>query len=120
MKIYLSGDMYSGWQDSFKKIEGHLYLDPRDHGLLMPEDYVKRDLEMVTECDLVLAYLGEFNPSGIGLAVELGYAKALGKPIWLVCDKKEAKWDFIRHLANKTESTLAGLERRLRAVGAKP
>ena len=93
--------MHGNWQDSISAIRGNIYLDPRKHGLTKVEDYVRRDLEMVAECDLVVAYLEASNPSGIGLSVELGYAKALGKEIFLCCEKFEPKWDFIRALATE-------------------
>jgi nucleoside 2-deoxyribosyltransferase len=100
MKVYLSGGMKTGWQDKFRAVEGHTYFDPRDHGLTVPKEYVAWDLERVSECDLVIAYLEASNPSGIGLSVELGYAHAQGKEIFLVCEHKEKKWDFIRALAD--------------------
>ena len=38
----------------------------------------------VARCDMVFAYLSPDNPSGIGMAYEMGYAKALGKPVIFV------------------------------------
>lgn len=102
MRVYLSGGMKDGWQDHIKRdLPGNLYLDPRDHGLNLAKDYTKKDLEMIDECDVVWAYLPLTNPSGIGLAAELGYAKAKGKPIFLAIEHKEKKWDFVKALADE-------------------
>ena len=109
MKVYLSGGMRSGWQDIFKAVarnQGITCFDPRDHGLVDAGAYVKKDLEWVKESDLVMAYLESSNDSGVGLSVELGYAKALGKEIWLVCEKFDKKWDFIRALADAEFKTV--------------
>lgn len=101
MKIYLSGGMKDGWQDHIKRdFPGHVWLDPRDHGLKIARDYTKRDLEMIDESEMIWAYFPLSNPSGIGLAAELGYAKAKGKAIYLAIETKERHWDFVKELAN--------------------
>jgi len=82
MKVYLSGGMRSNWQDIF--IEGYPeieFIDPRSHGLSDPKEYTKWDMEGVRKADLVIAYLEKSNPSGLGLAFEIGYAIGLGKPV---------------------------------------
>jgi nucleoside 2-deoxyribosyltransferase len=105
MKIYLAGDMKSGWQDRFAAmLPARLELiDPRSHGLSDPAAYTAWDLEGVRRADTVVAYMGPHNPSGFGLSIEAGYAHALGKPIIFV-DEMTVDWrgryfDMLRQIA---------------------
>ena len=95
MKVYLSGGMESGWQalvkDRCDEIE---YLDPSRHGLSNPREYTIWDLEHIKQCDIVFAYMESTNPSGIGLTLEIGYAKALNKTIILVDEKSCVDSEF--------------------------
>lgn len=101
MIVYLSGGMTSGWQDEVKKRVSQVrFLDPRDHGLNAPDRYVMWDLAAVSECDIVFAYMESDNPSGIGLAAELGFAKAQGKLIIFVDSKYGKHFDFIRAMSD--------------------
>jgi len=85
MRVYLSGGMRSGWQDKVKAaVSGIEWIDPREHGLELPALYAVWDLTGVRLADVVFAYIEDDNPSGIGLALELGYAKGLGKITILV------------------------------------
>ena len=58
------------------------------------------DLAAVRDCDLVIGYLEHDNPSGIGLAAEVGYAKALGKLIWLVVEEPNDYNMFLTEMAD--------------------
>lgn len=90
MRVYLAGGMKSGWQEVVKSaVPDHVYIDPSTHNLVEPDQYTMWDLAGVNRCDWVFAYMEESNPSGIGMAVEIGYAKALNKPIIFVDGKKE-------------------------------
>lgn len=105
MKIYLAGDMKSGWQDRFaamlpKDVE---LIDPRSHGLTDAAQYTWWDLEGVARADIIMAYMGPHNPSGFGLCLEAGYAYGLGKPIIFV-DEMTVDWrgryfDMLRQIA---------------------
>lgn len=89
-KVYLAGGMKSNWQtivmDSCidKKIK---FINPQKHGLSAPEHYTFWDLYGVSKCDILFGFMGKDNPSGFGLAAEIGYAKALRKTI-ILCDEK--------------------------------
>lgn len=86
--VYLAGGFKSGWQDKVKlKVPQFKYLDPRVHGLDKRIEYTIWDLEAVRRCDWVFAYLESSNPGGFALALEVGYAKALGKRVILVDEK---------------------------------
>ena len=85
MKVYLAGGFRSGWQDAVIRLASHhAFLDPRMHGLTEERDYTKWDLDAIKDSALVFAYLEKDNPSGAGLALEIGYAYALGKVIIFV------------------------------------
>lgn len=86
IKVYLAGDMRSGWQDRITKLlpKTIKISDPRKK----PKEYEKTpalytqwDLSEIRKADIVLAYMCGSNPSGFGLSLELGYACALGKTI---------------------------------------
>jgi Nucleoside 2-deoxyribosyltransferase len=102
--VYLSGGQRSGWQQEVRAEVPQLdYLDPSAHHIEQADAYTAWDLAAVRACDLVFAYLEITNPSGYGLSVEIGYARALGKVVVLVDEKSESD---------------PRLERRLRIVRA--
>jgi nucleoside 2-deoxyribosyltransferase len=87
--IYLAGGFPSGWQDRVKEAAPQFrYLDPRSHRLHHKERYTMWDLEAIRRSDWIFAYLEASNPGGYALAVEIGYAKALGKRIVLINEKR--------------------------------
>ena len=95
MKVYLSGGMKSSWQSFvIGDCDGFEFFDPRRHGLSDPHEYTIWDLEHVRQCDIVFAYMESTNPSGIGLTLEIGYAKALNKTIILVDEKSCVDSEF--------------------------
>ena len=99
MKVYLSGGMHSGWQDTATDefAVGITVLNPRQHGLSAPEQYSAWDREAIKQCDVVLAYMENSNPCGKSLGFEVGYAKGLGKLVVLVDETKHRYMDLIRH-----------------------
>ena len=91
--IYLAGDMKSGWQDDvmmhMKRIDRALkFFDPRTHGLDDEQEYTEWDLSRVRRSDIVFCVLSPTNPAGQGMALEVGFAKALGKLIIWVEDEE--------------------------------
>lgn len=108
-KVYLSGGMNQyNWQ---KKViesvecEGYTFFNPREHMLKDSKQYTFWDLYYVQKCDIVFAYMEKENPSGYGLTLEIGYAKALNKPIILVDERSKAKDDFTRYFKIVRESS---------------
>lgn len=88
-KIYLAGGFKSGWQDiviSSIKNNGVRFLDPRKHGIKSSDEYTEWDLNAVRESDILFAFMEANNPGGYALALEIGYAKALGKTIIFIDD----------------------------------
>lgn len=89
MKIYLSGGMRSGWQDNVPEIKGVSYLDPRIESPqnLTMLDFVKKDIELVKESDLVFLYMEKTNPTGYGAIWECAVAVENNIPIIAVWEK---------------------------------
>jgi hypothetical protein len=68
------------------------------HGL-KPAEYTAWDLNAISECDWLCAFLESSNPSGYALALEIGFAKACAKKILLVDEKSPTNEVLARHLA---------------------
>lgn len=98
-RVYLAGGFQSGWQDAVTKAVPALdYFDPRSHGLRTKSEYTAWDLEAVRRSDCIFAFLESTNPGGYALALELGFAKALGKFVILVDEKSPADPQAARYL----------------------
>lgn len=81
------------------------YFDPRSHGLKSKSEYTAWDLEAVRRSDCVFAYLEATNPGGYALALEIGFAKALGKFVILVDEKSSADVQAARYLEMLKETS---------------
>lgn len=113
-RVYFCGGMRSGWQDKIKNTVIYTgrneilpdtisiplkdliftaeivdFIDPRLNGTKVPPEFTTWDLFQLKDCNIVFAYLEKDNPSGFGLAAEIGYAKALGKTIIFVNEKSD-------------------------------
>lgn len=120
LAVYLSGGMRGeNWQARvIAELPECAFVNPRRHGLNEPRHYTASDLLGVRQCDIVLAYMQADNPSGIGLALEVGYAMALGKTVVLVDDSAN-KYMQIVHAATQVQfGTLASAIAWLRSVAA--
>ena len=89
LKIFLSGGFKTNWQDIIidKFGDNFIFFNPKEHKLDDPKQYTAWDVHFVKECDILFAYMEETNPSGYGLAFELGLAYGLNKTIILVDEK---------------------------------
>jgi len=104
-RVFLSGGFRSGWQDGVvRAYPGVSYLDPRRHGLELPSQYTAKNLADIAEADIVFAHMDVDNPSGFGLALEVGFAKALGKPVILSDEKSAGDPEFERYFATIVET----------------
>jgi nucleoside 2-deoxyribosyltransferase len=107
LSVYLSGGMHSGWQDRVKAAVPDIeWLDPREHGLTNPCEYADRDMEMIDQADIVFAYLEKDNPSGIGLAFEVGYALGCCTSTIIVNEKDDRCFDIVYYAADLRRRTL--------------
>jgi len=99
--IYLAGGFRGGWHDLvIDKLKNDFSIyNPQTHDLEEPSKYTHWDLFHVDKCDILLGYMTEDNPSGYGLALEIGYAKAKSKLIILVDDRSKSDQSFSRYFA---------------------
>lgn len=115
-RIYLAGGFNSRWQQvALKELRDFVVLDPSGHNIEDPVAYTEWDLRSIRECDLVLANMEENNPGGYALAMEVGYAKALGKDVVFVDQLKDSirkkYFEMIRQASDRVFSDLpAALE----------
>lgn len=116
IKIYLAGGLNTGWQDEILGIGGdYTYIDPRAwQSGATPEQYTTRDLAAIEDSHWVIAYMDSKNPSGFGLSVEIGYAKALRKKIIFVDlmknDYRSRYFDMHRCMCDHIVYTIAELK----------
>jgi nucleoside 2-deoxyribosyltransferase len=98
-KVFLSGGFKSDWQSKLiQSLEGKfVFFNPREHGLEKDDSYSTWDIHFVKECDILFAYMESANPSGYGLAFELGIAFAMNKTIILIDEKSFSDSSFERH-----------------------
>lgn len=112
-KIYLAGGFSSNWQAlAAARLAGSFeLLDPSAHNIQDPAEYTRWDLEAVRQSDIVLANMEGSNPGGYSLALEVGFAKALGKRIFLVDRLKDPSvrryFEMVRQCSERVFPTLA-------------
>lgn len=99
--------MKSNWREAvIASCNTHTYIDPCLHGLNNESEYTLWDLLGVSKCDIVFSYLELSNPSGVGLALETGYAKALGKTIIFVDERGDPRFGIVRASSDICVNTL--------------
>jgi hypothetical protein len=81
LKVYLSGDMFSGWQDDMPEHKHIEYIDPRKAPQSSMDDFVNWDLNKVKEADIVFCHMAYNNPSGLGASWECSIASEYDIPI---------------------------------------
>lgn len=98
-KVFLSGGFRSNWQaEVINSVnDKFVFFNPREHGLERSDYYSTWDIHFVKECDILFAYMEKSNPSGYGLALELGVAYALNKTIILVDEKSLDDKEFEKY-----------------------
>jgi len=111
-KIYLAGGFRSNWQaEVFARLSGSfVLLDPSAHNIQDPAEYTRWDLDAVRESDIVLANMEASNPGGYSLALEVGFAKALGKRIFMVDQIRDPSvrryFEMVRQCSERVFPTL--------------
>jgi nucleoside 2-deoxyribosyltransferase len=82
--VYLAGGMTNPWRERvIDALPQFTFLCPTT-SIKDAAEYTARDLLLVRSADIVLAYMEADNPSGLGLALECGYALGLGKIVIVV------------------------------------
>lgn len=111
-KIYLAGGFRSNWQAVVTARLAGTYelLDPSEHNIHDPAEYTRWDLEAVRESDFILANMEASNPGGYSLALEVGFAKALGKRIFMVDQIEDPSvqryFEMVRQCSERVFTTL--------------
>ncbi len=100
--VYLAGGMRGDWRERLVDEVDKEFLNPKYIGkmafrYLIPQrlpfpDYVENDLHLINNADILFVYLEKDNPSGLGLAAEMGFAKARGKVIIFVNEQLRNKY----------------------------
>lgn len=97
-KIYLAGPWFTEKADILEKYTYNVFeivkeqtdcevFRPRTDGKDTPFETFMGNIEAIDDCDIVVAQISEKD---VGTAFEIGYARALGKEIYLVgFDKKD-------------------------------
>tara|TARA_R110000782_G_C14485160_1_gene376553 strand:+ start:94 stop:492 length:399 start_codon:yes stop_codon:yes gene_type:complete len=120
-KVYLAGGHRSDWQFQVKNnVKALTYFDPKlkeeilfSQGTSMTlEEYGTWDLHHIKQSDIVFVYAETDNPSCIGLAVEMGYAKGLGKTVILVLEPGHSTIldRYLKFLTKAADVTFDNLE----------
>lgn len=98
-KVYLAGGFKSNWQErvTSQLRDNFSFFNPRDHGLDDHDHYSAWDIHFIRNCDIVFAYMEHSNPSGYGLAFEVGLAHGLNKTIILVDERSTEDPNFAKY-----------------------
>jgi nucleoside 2-deoxyribosyltransferase len=99
-KVYLAGGLRSNWQEKVISLcsPDFIFFNPREHGLEKSSvEYTTWDLHHLKHSDILFGFMEIDNPSGYGLALEIGFANALGKTIILVDEKSQGGSPFQRY-----------------------
>lgn len=98
-KVFLSGGFKSNWQAKVMDAanDKFIFFNPREHGLEHSDFYTTWDIHFIKECDILFAFMEESNPSGYGLAFELGVAYSLNKTIILIDEKSKGEPTFAKY-----------------------
>lgn len=107
-KVYLAGGIRSNWQEKVTSQVDADFFNPRTKEVdkvLTLQEFGTWDLHFIKSCDIVFAYMEKTNPSGIGMSVEIGYAKALNKTVILCLEEnnehiKEGYLQFMKKVSD--------------------
>jgi nucleoside 2-deoxyribosyltransferase len=111
-RVYLAGGFSSDWREKVKSLYlgfNFEFFDPK----LKPDkhwsEYGTWDVHFIKQCDILFAYMEKTNPSGYGLAAEIGYAKALNKTVIFVLEpghEKDRYFQFLKQFTDVVYETL--------------
>lgn len=106
-KVYLAGGLKSGWQDKVIDLfkDDFVFFNPLMHGLEgNSREYTTWDLHFLKQSDILFGYMEKDNPSGYGLALEIGFAKASNKTIILVDERSKEDLHLAKYYSMIHES----------------
>lgn len=112
-KVYLAGGFKSDWHSKvMSSSELITWINPKskeysngERTTMSVAEYGKWDLHFIRQSNIVFIYVERDNTSCIGLSVEAGYAKGLGKMVILVLEPnhetiKDSYLSFITQVAD--------------------
>jgi len=111
-KVYLAGGFNTEWRDEVKtelNLSHYEIYDPAVNRDMIWVEYGTWDTYYIKRCDILFGYMEKTNPSGYGLAAELGYAKALNKTVILIIEpghEKDKYFQFLKQFADIVYETL--------------
>ena len=108
-KVYLAGGFNSDWRETVKTVFTMDFFDPKCKPDKHWSEYGTWDVHFIKSCDILFAYMEKNNPSGYGLAAEMGYAKALNKTEIFVLEpghEKDRYFQFLKQFADVVYETL--------------
>lgn len=109
----MAGGMRSDWRARIKReCPEFIFFCPVDKEnaqTMTVDEYGTWDLHYIRQSDIVFGYMERTNPSGIGLACEIGLAYGIGKTVILVIEENSEHFDdeklaFMRKVAHITFS----------------
>jgi len=119
-QVYLAGGMETDWRERVsQECDGLSFISPVEKEVNLDmnlHEYSAWDLHYVRQADIVFGYMERTNPSGIGLACEIGFARGLSKTVILVLEPEnihfsDSKLAFMRSVADITfEDLKRGVE----------
>ncbi|MDQ3181746.1 MAG: nucleoside 2-deoxyribosyltransferase domain-containing protein [Acidobacteriota bacterium] len=128
-KVYLAGGMKSEWREKIKReCKEFTFFCPKDKEVsyaMIIEEYGTWDLHYIKQADIIFCYMEKTNPSGIGLACEMGFAYGIGKTVILVLETEnehieERYLDFLRKVSHVTFSNFLDGIKYLKSFYLKP
>jgi len=112
-KVYLAGGFKSDWHSNvMSSSELITWINPKskeysngERTTMSVAEYGKWDLHFIRQSNIVFIYVERDNTSCIGLSVEAGYARGLGKTVILVLEPnhetiKDSYLSFITQVAD--------------------
>lgn len=111
--VYLAGGFSSDWRDKVKQLNNVKFIDPKEKEQKKEfnwQEYCVWDLHYIKHSEICFVYMERNNPSGFGLSVEIGYAKALGKTVILVLETGHEKDKYLLFLKGVADVVYDKLE----------
>lgn len=137
-KVYLAGGFRTDWGQEVEDKCNPVFNNPVDkfefinpkkkefkdgiRTVMEVTEYGQWDLHMIRKSDIVLVYVERDNTGCIGLSVEAGYAKGLGKTVILVLEPHhetipDRYLQFIEQVADITFDNLESATEYLKSFG---
>jgi len=115
--VYLAGGFKPDWHEKVEMLTNIECVNPKTKEMkkeVQPSEYGCWDLHFIKQCDILFCYVEKTNPSGVGLACEIGYAKAIGKTVVLVLETAHEQYRYFRFLESVSDVVYDNLDDAIR------